>query len=489
MIPVNYLDLLRLAAPETVVLAGALVVLGVDLLALREVETGLRRLLLLILGAVTCGAAIAWMAAFPNLGNFMQGMLVVTPLTQWVKGGVLALAILTLLLSGGASFTNHWGEYVALLLLSAVGLMFLVSSESLLVIFIALELASLSLYILAAFHHDAPESAEAALKYFLFGSVSAGFMLFGLSLLYGLSGSIDLREIAAALGGPFLDPLLAVAMVTVAVGLGFKIAAAPFHLWAPDVYQAAPPPSAAFIASASKLASFFVLAKVLSVGMGGLEGRAVFGDYLPGWVPLLAALAAASLLWGNLAAIVQTNVRRLIAYSAIAHAGYMLLGIMGGKAGLPALVYYAMTYGFTTLGAFGVASLVRDRVGGDNLSDFAGLSRREPWMAFCMLVFMLSLAGIPPLAGFFGKFYLFAAALKTSSLDLLWLVILAIGMSAVSLYYYLQVLKQIYFVPPPSGLAAAPIPSLPKTVIILAALTVIVLGCAPNLLLRVLAAP
>jgi NADH-quinone oxidoreductase subunit N len=489
MTQAHYLELLRLAAPETLVLVGALAALAVDLLALRDIETSLRRLLLVILGASACGAAIAWMAAFPNHGDFMQGMLVVTPLTQWVKVGVLVLAVAALLLSANSDYTRHWGEYVALVLLSAIGLMFLVSSENLLVIFIALELASLSLYILAAFHHDALASAEAALKYFLLGSVSAAFTLFGLSLLYGLSGSIDLKEIAAAIGGPVLDPLLAVAIVMMAVGFGFKIAAAPVHLWAPDVYQAAPVPSAAFIASGSKLASFFVLAKVLIVGLGGVEGSAAVSRYVPGWVPLLAALAAVSLLLGNLAAIVQTSVRRLIAYSAIAHAGYLLLGVMAGNSGLPALVYYAMTYGITTVGAFGVVGLVQGRSGGDKLSDFAGLGQREPLLAFCMLVFMLSLAGIPPLAGFFGKFYLFSAALTTSSLTLLWLVILAIAMSAVSLYYYLQVLKHIYVAPASLNPAPAPLPRLSKAVVILAALAVIVLGCAPHFLLRLLATP
>jgi NADH-quinone oxidoreductase subunit N len=370
-------------------------------------------------------------------------------------------------------------------------MMFLAGSEDILVIFVSLELTSLSLYILTAFNKQNIKSAEAALKYFLFGGMSAAFTLFGLSLLYGLSGSTNLAQIAAGVKGPGLDPLLAVAIVMTVIGFGFKVAAVPFHLWAPDAYEGAPVPSAAFIASGSKVASFFIAAKVMMIGFAGAEGSGVWHGYKPGWVPVLAIGAAASMILGNLTAIVQTSVRRLLAYSAIAHAGYMLLGIIGhGGQSFASLVYYVVTYGLTTLGAFGVVSVVQQQTGGDSLSHFAGLSRRAPVLSFSMMIFMLSLAGIPPLAGFFGKFYIFASVINSGpdSMGLLWLVILAVAMSAVSLYYYLQVLKQIYIAdaPPTSG----PADPMPTTQIALAvlALAVLILGAAPNLLISPLVA-
>jgi len=415
---------------------------------------------------------------------------VLDPLTHLVKSALLVITIFTLLISIQTDFTSHIGEYFALILLAAIGMLFLVSSEDILMIFISLELTSLSLYILTAFNKRNVKSAEAALKYFLFGGMSAAFTLFGLSLLYGLSGATKLSEIAAALKGPGLDPLLVVAIVMTVIGFGFKIAAVPFHLWAPDAYEGAPTPSAAFIASGSKVASFFIFAKVLMIGFHGAEGGGAWRAFNPGWVPVIAVVAGASMLLGNLAAIVQNSVRRLLAYSAIAHAGYILLGILAhDRDGLASIVFYVVTYGLTTVGAFGVVSIVQDRAGGDSLSDFAGLSRRAPILSFCMMVFMLSLAGIPPLAGFFGKFYLFAAALKSTpdGLGYLWLVLGAIALSAVSLYYYLQVLKQIYVAAPAADKAPMQSPLLSQVILALLALAVLVLGCAPNLLLGRLA--
>src|SRR5678816_664461 len=266
-------------------------------------------------------------------------MLVVDPLTQLIKVSLLVLAIFTILISIDSNFTRHVGEYLALILLAVSGMMFLVSSEDVLMIFISLELTSLSLYILTAFNKANIKSAEAALKYFLFGGMAAAFTLFGLSLLYGITGSTNLGEIAKGVAShavqvvqtksgssyKILDPLLVVAIVTTVIGFGFKIAAVPFHLWAPDAYQGAPTPSAAFIASGSKAASFFIFAKVMLVGFAGAEGSGAWRNYSPGWLPVIAIVAAASMVLGNLTAIVQTNVRRLLAYSAIAHAGYMLL--------------------------------------------------------------------------------------------------------------------------------------------------------------------
>lgn len=485
----SYRELLKLAAPETIVVLTALAVLAVDLIALRELETRVRFAVGGMMASVGCAAAIAWMLVLSEHASAPGGMLVVDPLTQFVKIALLVLTIFTVLISIESNFTEHVGEYLALVLLAAVGMMFLVSAEDILMIFVSLELTSLSLYILTAFNKRDIKSAEAALKYFLFGGMSAAFTLFGLSLIYGLTGATNLHQIAAALAGKGLDPLLVVAIVMTVIGFGFKVAAVPFHLWAPDAYQGAPTPSAAFIASGSKVASFFIFAKVMMIGFAGAEGSGAWHDYMAGWVPVIAVVSALSMILGNLVAIVQSSVKRLLAYSAIAHAGYMLLGVLSHNGqSLASLIYYAVTYGLTTIGAFGVVAVVEDQAGDDKLSSFAGLSRRSPVISFCMMIFMLSLAGIPPLAGFFGKFYVFAAAIKTGApnLGLLWLVILALTMSAVSLYYYLQVLKQIYVADAPASAPELQAPVLSQVVLSVLAALVILFGCAPNLLVDVL---
>ena len=393
-----------------------------------------------------------------------------------------------------SQFTDHVGEYFALLLLATAGMMFLVSAENLLMIFVSLELLSLCLYILTAFHKENLQSAEAALKYFLFGGMSAAFLLFGLSLVYGLTGELELARIAAKVGpaGVKLDALFVLALLLVVAGFGFKVAAVPFHLWAPDTYQGAPTPSAALIASGSKVASFFILAKVLLAGVAGAQGSAAVGSLAQGWAPMLAVAATLSLLVGNLGAIAQTSVRRLLAYSAIAHAGYLLTGLLAAdhREGMASVLFYVTTYALTAVGAFAVIAVVQERAGEDRLSAFAGLSERAPLLSFCMLIFLLSLAGIPPLAGFFGKFYLFKAALvakgpaAVQSLGLFWLILLALAMSAVSLYYYLQVLKQIYVRPSPEGAPAIQAATLSKVTVAAVAASVLILGCFPNLLLR-----
>lgn len=486
----SYLALLKLAAPETIVAVTALAVIALDLLTLRDLPWQERSKILTIAAGAGCLIAIGWMLALPEHGSALGGMLVVEPVRQYVKAGLLVLAILTLLLSSATPFTQHLGEYVALLLMATIGMMFLVSSDDLLLLFVSLELTSLSLYSLTGFLKDNLGSAEAALKYFLFGGISAAFTLFGLSLVYGLSGSTNLDRIAAFITARALDPLLLLAIVMVAVGFAFKVAAAPFHLWAPDVYQGAPTPSAAFIASGSKVAGFFVLARVMAAGFAGAEGSAGWHTFKPGWLPLIAIMAAASMFLGNIAALAQTSIRRLLAYSAIAHAGYMLLGVMSApRHGLSALLYYVLTYALSTLGAFGVVAVVQEHSGSDRISDFAGLSRRSPVVSFCMVIFILSLAGIPPLAGFFAKFYIFAAALSSGPQgSLLWLIILALVLSAVSLYYYLQVLKQIYIVAPAGEIRAIRAPAMTLIVLILLATAVLILGCLPELLLAPFAA-
>ena len=487
MTPIDCAQLLRLALPEIIVVVAALFVVAIDLLFLRRCGARLRFAVAAALASLGCAAAIAQIVLAPVTAGILDGMLIANPLTHLVQIALLALTIPALLLSVDSDFTEHVGEFVLLLLVATVAMMFLVATQNLLVVFISLELLSLSLYILTAFNKRGPQSWEAALKYFLFGGMSAAFLLFGFSLLYGLSNSIDLAQIATAIHGPALNPLLAIAIVTTAIGLGFKVAAVPFHFWAPDVYQGAPAPSAAFIASGSKVASFFLFFQVMALGFAGAEGSAALHHLVRGWVPVLALMAAASMLLGNLVAIRQTGLRRLLAYSAVAHAGYMLLAIIAHtEQSLAALLYYVITYALTTLGAFAVVATVERQRGSDRLSNFDGLGRQAPVLSFCLAIFILSLAGIPPLAGFFGKFYLFATVLAATpgSMGLLWLVVLAIAMSAVSLYYYLRVLKRVYVAAPPDGASAVQPTLLNHALLLALAAVVVLLGCAPQLLLH-----
>ncbi len=482
----NFLHQFAVVVPETIIVATVLVVLLSDF-TLRELGTRYRLVIGGMIACIGCTAAIVWMVIAPGPVNLSGAMEVADPVTQLVKMALLGLTIFTILLSMDSDFTPHAGEYIALLLLAAIGAMLLAGAEDLLMIFISLELTSLSLYILTAFNKRDVKSAEAALKYFLFGGMSAAFTLFGLSLIYGVAGATNLHEIARALAGKGLDSLLIVAMVMVVIGFGFKVAAAPFHLWAPDAYQGAPTPSAAFIASASKVASFFIFAKVMMIGFAGAEGSGAWWRFAPGWIPLIAMVAALSMILGNLAAIVQSSVKRLLAYSAIAHAGYLLLAILSHNGqGVASLIYYVVTYGLTVVGAFGVVAVVEQGMGGEQYSNFAGLSRRAPLLSFCMLIFILSLAGIPPLAGFFGKFYVFVAAMNSGApdLELVWLVILAVAMSAVSLYYYLQILKQIYVADGPVDSGVMKVPAISQVVLCLLALGVILSGCVPGLILN-----
>ena len=482
----NYLEVLQFAAPETVLAITVLVVLAVDLVVMRGESVARRFETGATVAILGCLLAAFFMFHQYEQINPLHGMLVADSRTNFLKSVLLVLAVFTMLISTSGKFTEHVGEYLALILLATIGLMLLVSAEDLLMIFISLELASLSLYILTAFNKRNARSSEAALKYFLFGGMSAAFLLFGFSLLYGLSGSTNLPQIAVALKGRGLDPLLLVAIVTTVIGFGFKVAAVPFHLWAPDAYEGAPTPSAAFIASGSKVASFYILAKILTLGFAGAEGSAVWHGYVSGWTPVIAVVAVFSMVLGNLTAIVQSSVKRLLAYSAIAHAGYMLLGVLANTpSSHSALLFYVITYALTVLGAFGVVTVVEEATGGDALANFAGLSRRAPGLSLCLLVFLLSLAGIPPLAGFIGKFFVFSVAVGADAghLGLLWLVMLAILMSAVSFYYYLQVLKQAYVLDAAENAPAIKVPPATMFALVLLAALVMLLGCAPGLLL------
>ena len=483
---INYGQLLQLVWPEIILTVTALVAMAADLLFLRHSRVRVRFLVAASIASIGCIGAILKLLPTSAQGLVLGGVFLSNPLTHLVQIALLVITILTLFLSVDSTFTDHVGEFVLLILLATTGMMFLVASQDLLVIFISLELLSLSVYILAGFDKHSPRSSEAALKYFLFGGMSAAFMLFGFSLLYGFSNSTNLIQIAGAIHGLPLNPILILAIVTTVIGFGFKIAAAPFHFWAPDVYQGAPLPSAAFIASGSKVASFFVFFQILVLGFAGAEGSATLHHFQSGWVPVLVVVSIASMLLGNLVAITQSSLRRLLAYSAVAHAGYMLLAFVAHtEQSLASLLYYVATYSLATLGVLGVVAVTEKQLGNDKISDLAGLSRRAPFLSACLFIFILSLAGIPPLSGFFAKFLLFTSvlAVSPSSKLLLWLIIFAIAMSAVSLFYYLRVLKSAFVADPPEDAAEVRSTLLMKAVVGLLAGGVIVLGCAPDLIL------
>ncbi len=484
---INYGQLLQFVWPEIILTITALVVVAIDLLFFRRYGVRARFLAAATIGSAGCVAAILKLLLTSAQGSILDGIFLSNPLTHLVQVALLAITIVTLFLAVDSTFTDHVSEFALLLLLATTGMLFLVSSQDLLVIFISLELLSLSVYILAGFDKSSARSSEAALKYFLFGGMSAAFMLFGFSLLYGLSNSTNITHIASAIHSQPINPILIIAIVTTVIGFGFKIAAAPFHFWAPDVYQGAPLPSTAFIASGSKVASFFIFFQVLVLGFAGAEGSTSLLHFQTGWIPVLVVVSVISMLLGNLVAIAQSSLRRLLAYSAIAHAGYMLLAFVAHtQQSLAALLYYVVTYALATLGVLSVLSVTEKHLGNDTISDLAGLSRRTPFLSLCLAVFVLSLAGIPPLSGFFAKFLLFSALLAADpgSKLLLWLVIFAIGMSAVSLFYYLKILKKVYVADPPAEASNVTSPLLIRVIVGLLAGSVVILGCAPDLILE-----
>jgi NADH-quinone oxidoreductase subunit N len=324
------------------------------------------------------------------------------------------------------------GEYYSLLLLATVGMLFMASGYSLLSIWISLETMALASYILAGYFKREPRSNEAALKYFVLGALSSGLLLYGISLLYGAAGTVRLDGLARALPAAEGNLLVPMGWLLLAAGLLFKVAAVPFHVWTPDVYVGAPTPVTAFLAASSKAASFAILARIFYQGLGPLD-----------WQPVVAGVAAASMIWGNLAALTQSNVKRMLAYSSIAHAGYVLIGVVAvGETGVWAVLFYLLAYTLITLGAFGtVVLLERREYAGETYADYAGLSRRSPFLAFMMMFFMLALTGIPPTGGFVGKVYLFAAAVEAGWT---WLAVVGVLMSAVSLYYYFGLVVYMY---------------------------------------------
>jgi NADH-quinone oxidoreductase subunit N len=329
---------------------------------------------------------------------------------------------------------NH-GEYYALILFAQCGMFFLATGTDLITLFIGLELMALCFYILVGFLRGERRSNEAAIKYLILGAFSSGFLVYGFSLMYGLSGSTKLRDVTATLStrDPF-DPVVFLMMATTSIGLLFKISAVPFHMWAPDAYEGAPTPITAYLSVASKAASFAFLLRIFLGPMAPVR---------PAWEPLLIVIAIATMTVGNLAAITQSNIKRMLAYSSISHAGYMLLGLIAGNdTGIKGISVYVLVYTFMNLGAFLVViALRRQGIIGEDVDDLAGLMQRSPGYAILMLVFLLSLAGIPPTAGFLGKYYIFLSLIETRHYML---AVVATLYVAVAIYYYFRLVRSMF---------------------------------------------
>ncbi len=409
--------------------------------------------------------------------SVFHDLFILDPFSNFFKLILYIAATMTMLLSMDYLRREgiEMGEYYAFILLATCGMMIMVSAADLITVFVGLELMSVTLYVLVGFKRFRERSLEAAAKYFILGSFSSGILLFGISILYGLSGTTHLAAIGRELQTVGLsNPGWILAMILLVVGFGFKVAAVPFHMWTPDVYEGAPTPITAFLSVGSKAASFAVFLRVFIEALGGIQSS---------WRVLLILLAVATIVIGNVVALVQTNLKRMLAYSSIAHAGYALIGlIVGDRMGIMGLMIYLLVYAFMTMGAFGVVMLVRrGGVEQDELNDLKGLAKTNRLAAFAMLIFMFSLTGIPPTAGFVGKFYIFMAAVQA---DLTWLVVLGVIFTAVSAYFYLRVVMVMYMKEPEEGvqLIAAPAALM---VLVVAAAAVLVLGIYPSPFLEV----
>lgn len=421
-------------------------------LALPEIVLALSGLGILLLGVIKRGDAtqicsMLTIAAFVlcavliagnSLGSAYEGQFLADPISVFAKLLILAAAAFAVLLALDFNERAHIArfEFPVLVLFATLGMMIMVSAGNMMSLYLGLELQSLSIYVLAAFARDDLRSAEAGLKYFVLGALASGLLLYGISLVYGFSGSMDFGGIAHALADPAsVSPGVIVGIVFIITGLAFKVAAVPFHMWTPDVYEGAPTPVTAFFATAPKVAAMVLFARVM---MGP------FGHALGQWQSLIEIVSIASMILGALAAIGQSNIKRLMAYSSIGHMGYVLIGIAcGNAAGLRSVLIYLVVYVFMNLGAFAVILAMRRRGAAvETIADLAGLGRNDPALALAMTVFMFSMAGIPPLSGFFGKLYVFLAAVQSG----LWvLAVIGVLTSVVGAFYYLRIIKVMYF--------------------------------------------
>ena len=449
--------------PEIILMVMGMVVILIELFGTGRDTRNLAYLSLLAVG-------VAAYADFLLLGRQLEGFFGTVSADDFsiaFELVFLAVTALTILLSIRYLDDRRLnrGEFYSLLLFAAAGMMFLASGLDLLMIFIGLEILSISSYVLCGMIQHDLKSNEAALKYFLLGSFATGFLLYGIVLLYGATGTINLREINAALGQEevYENPLIKFGLGFILVGFGFKVALVPFHMWTPDVYEGAPTPITAFLSTGPKAAGFAALVRILFEGLGELQAE---------WSQVLWVLAAVTMTVGNVIAIQQENIKRMLAYSSIAHAGYILVAIVsGGQDGLASVIFYAMAYTLMNFGAFAILILASDK-GRERVlfSDYAGYGYVSPVLGAAMFVFMLSLAGIPPTAGFAGKFMIFRAAIDQG---FVWLAVIGVLNSVVSLYYYLRIVVVMYMQQPGADSIREPSP---PSVSLYGALSVTFLG-------------
>lgn len=449
----------------TALLAFAVIVIG--LLVPKDQKYGLGYL-------VTAGLAGILFLSFGYYGlniKIFDGMYFVDDFSIFFKQLFLIAAILVSL---SATFYvkkmgENYGEFFVLMVFATLGMMILASAGDFITLYLALELMTISFYILTGFKKGDSKSVEAGVKYLILGSMSSGVLLYGLSLVYGMTGTIVITDVAVQIKAMGSMPLaLIVGIVFLVVGFGFKISAVPFQMWSPDVYEGAPTPVTAFLAAGSKAAAFAALLRVFLFA---------FPAYAVHWKLLFAGLAVLTIVVGNLVAIPQTNIKRMLAYSSIAQAGYIMTGVIAAStAGVKGVAFYSMIYVFATIGAFTVVMNFSASTGSDEIKDYAGLAQRSPLMAAVLTVCFLSMAGIPPLAGFVGKFYLFSAIVNEGYL---WLVIIGLLMSMASVYYYLSVAKVMYMADPVDDTPII-VPAGAKFTLLLTMLITVFLGIYPQ---------
>ncbi|HSF83736.1 MAG TPA: NADH-quinone oxidoreductase subunit N [Anaerolineales bacterium] len=427
--PVNILAI----TPEISLLVLGLLVLALDLI-LPEERRGILGWVTAAGLVLTIGISLAVARPGTEATLLWGGMLRHDWLGFTFKIVFIFAAAITALFSMDLFEMGRRGEYYLLMLASTIGMNLMASAADLIMLYLAIETTSIPLYILAGFLTKDEKSTESGFKYFLFGALTSAVMLYGFSLLYGFAGTTNLYDLAAGLqSGGLSNALVLGSLMLVLIGFGFKVSAVPFHFWAPDVYEGAPTPIAGFLSTASKAAGFAVLARVLIV---------VFPNIALEWGAVVAALATATMTIGNLIALAQKNIKRLLAYSSIAHAGYALIGIVAiSNLGVASTVFYLIAYVVTNLIVFGIVALFGKAAGSDDIAAYAGLSRRSPWLALVMLIAFLSLAGMPPFGGFVVKFAVFAAAVQAG---MVWLAVIGVLNAIVGLYYYLTVLKVVY---------------------------------------------
>ena len=423
--------------PEIVISIGACILLIAPVIGFRA-QTRSAKWTMLALLALTAIAVVACSTLVANIdqSSTFASMFALDGFAIFFKLLFLVTMAMLVLLSDDYLRNSRYSawEYYSLLAFALCGMMFMVSGVHLASIYVGLELMSLSSYILAGYFKNELKSTEAAMKYFVLGAVSSAILLYGISLIYGATGTLNLLRIANAMSTIVTNDALMFGIMLLGAGLCFKIAAAPFHVWTPDVYEGAPTPITAFLSTASKGAAFAIFARIFYVGMH---------HFRLDWQYVLATIAALSMIVGNLAAITQDNVKRMLAYSSIGHAGYVLLGIIAvSDMGLYGVLVYSVVYIFATLGIWSVVLMLsKHEYAGEQVNDFEGLHRRAPLWAFAMIVFLLSLGGIPPTAGFIGKYFLFYAAVGAG---FGWLAIIAVLMSAVSMFFYFRIVMAMY---------------------------------------------